>query len=291
MLKLVSVAYATKLSWAFTSCVKVDGRISRSIMFNMPLRKKGRSMSESNNRPNMPPRTMTNQTISYAGGVPFPQPETLTHKGLPPTPNQASIQRKELPHETNHHVDGPQLMPAEVSNHTGQFASLEEELADEKLKSAYFEGEMNKLVAELASLHSMDPFRKDDSYIVSMVKTLRYHITTWSRNYPTGKIPKNNLFQQSQQEKQDHWFGAVVADPKMYLREGTEYNLQVLLQGYLWMKLINNIFKRLVWTGGACVHRSGPGDKECKLYKSMMCLNQLVRDRKSCLGVDRSPSG
>ncbi|KAJ9654156.1 hypothetical protein H2198_006775 [Neophaeococcomyces mojaviensis] len=160
------------------------------------------------------------------------------------------------------------------------FQLVEEELADEKLKSAYYESETNRLVAELMSLHAMDAFRKDDSYIVDLVKELRFHIKTWSRNYPTGKIPKTNLFSKAQQEKQDHWFGSVVSDPKMYLREDSDRKLQVLLQGYLWMKLMHNIFKSLVWTGGVCVHRSGPGNKECKLYKVTVSLDKLVRESK-----------
>jgi hypothetical protein len=159
----------------------------------------------------------------------------------------------------------------EISDETEREEYIYEKLRETTQK-------LDDATAALASLHSTDQYRMGDDRIARVRDELFHDIGQWSRNFhhPTKKasITKSvveTIRNAATGAAEDCPFRTVTPYYLKYLAEDEEKGPSLLVQGYVWKRLLADVFDRLVWTGGRC--RDG---QTCPAHKSFKTLEQIT---------------
>jgi hypothetical protein len=157
-----------------------------------------------------------------------------------------------------------------------------EEYIYEKLRETT--QKLDDATAALASLHSTDQYRMGDDRIARVGDELFHDIRQWSRNFhhPTKKTSIKKAVVETVRSSiaatgaaEDCPFRTVTPYYLRYLAEDNEKGPSLLVQGYVWKRLLTDVFDRRVWTGGRC-RRNG---RICPAHKSFETLEQIISSK------------
>jgi len=134
--------------------------------------------------------------------------------------------------------------PSRIADLTELEAKDALHLAVEKIKTT--EKQLNEAVEQLASLHSTDKFREGDDIIARKREELRHDIRQWSKNfrYSTRKgiswITERIRLAFSGEETPP--FQTVTPYYQWYLGDDAENGLSLIVQGFVWKRLLEEVF-------------------------------------------------
>jgi hypothetical protein len=138
---------------------------------------------------------------------------------------------------------------------------------------------VDELTAELASQHSNDPYRVGDDKIGRERDVLRQNIRHWSRNFNCSrkKTGIQNILWPILPAEEECPFGNVTPQYEAYLSDKTGKGIYLLVQGYVWKKLLKEVFDHYLWACGQCKK----GSRYCEIYESFDFLNSFTLRRLS----------
>jgi hypothetical protein len=213
---------------------------------------------------------LSSVTVSYSeNGVSNLKPaRSLSYEKPLPMPNESQrFQRKEVLRSSGTCEEDILRLQRELKQEHEERLAIEDELTRTQ-------SELNRAVVALGSIHTTDRFRMDDEQIKKLVKDLRYDIKAWSQNFPPFKAQKKNFSVLIQQIQQEDPFREVVFNPKIYLDPDSSQDLRALIQGYVWHRLVRDVFDNGIWAAGPCYQRSS--DKLCKLFEFFNGLDKYL---------------
>ena len=110
--------------------------------------------------------------------------------------------------------------------------------------------QLDEFVARSASMHSNDPYRVGDDKIARDRDVLVADVRQWSRNF--NRSPRGVLRTLSAGDEPERPFEKALSEYEHYLTRHPR-GTSPLVRGFVWMKLVDEVFQRSVWMGGYCI--------------------------------------
>jgi hypothetical protein len=130
-----------------------------------------------------------------------------------------------------------------------------------------------EFVARSASMHSNDPYRVGNDKIARDRNLLVADVRQWSRNF--NRSPRGVLRTLIAGDEPERPFGRVSSEYEHYLTRHPR-GILLLVQRFVWMKLMDEVFQRSVWMGGYWIADQQKGNNLGDLYKSYKCLDDMT---------------